>query len=99
MHIYIKKIEFTDSQILEPVNRVFRSGPVDLNKLTPIDKCHGAGEEDVQSCPRRWASLVDERPTRWSTRGAPEISFYAASFNGGKLESQTCSGVSSPRLE
>jgi hypothetical protein len=41
----------------------------------------------VQSCPRRRASLVDERPTRWTTRGSPEISFYETSFNGGKLES------------
>jgi len=41
--------------------------------------------EEMQSCPRRRVSLGDERPTRWSTRSAPEVSFYAACLNGCKL--------------
>jgi hypothetical protein len=37
----------------------------------------------VQSCPRRRWSLATNRPTRWATRGAPWISFYATSASLG----------------
>jgi hypothetical protein len=52
-----------------------RSGPGCLNNLPPSFKWTPGGLPKVQSCPRRRRSLLDNRPTRWATRGAPTISF------------------------
>ena len=51
---------------------------------SPIYKWTAGGLPKVQSCPRRRWSLATNRPTRWATRGAPELASYAASFIVGK---------------
>jgi hypothetical protein len=48
-----------------------------FEQLSPIYKWVPGGLRKVQSCPRRRAALAVDRPTRWTTRGAPQISFYA----------------------
>ena len=59
------------------------SGPGCLNNIPPSFKWTPGGLPKVQSCPwRRW-SLATNRPTRWATRGAPGISFYATSASLG----------------
>lgn len=78
---------------------VKRSGSIDLNRLTPIDKCHGVGLKGcrvVHGGGRRLAT----NDRRGGQLGAHRrFSFYAASRKGCKFDSQTCSGVLSPRLE
>ena len=64
-----------------------RSGPGCLNNLPPSFKWTPGGLPKVQSCPRRRWSLATNRPTRWATRGAPGISFYAASASFGTRSS------------
>ena len=69
------------------VKGVNRSGPGCLNNLPPSFKWTPGGLPTVQSCPRRRWSLATNRPTRWATRGAPGISFYAASASFGTRSS------------
>ena len=59
------------------------SGPGCLNNIPPSFKWTPGGLPKVQSCPRRRWSLATNRPTRWATRGAPGISFYATSASLG----------------
>jgi hypothetical protein len=74
-----------------------RSGSVDLKKLTPIDKCHGAGLKSCRVVHSGGRSMsTNER--RGGQLEAHRRFFYAAS-NYGKLEGQISSGVSSPILE
>ena len=44
-----------------------------FEQLSPIYKWVPGGLRKVQSCPRRRAALAVDRPTRWTTRGAPQI--------------------------
>ncbi len=54
-----------------------------FEQLSPIYKWTPGGLPKVQSCPRRRASLATNAEPRWATRGAPGISFYAASASFG----------------
>ncbi|MDQ2938695.1 MAG: hypothetical protein M3R67_14515, partial [Acidobacteriota bacterium] len=54
-----------------------------FEQLSPIHKWTPGGLPKVQSCPRRRASLATNAEPRWATRGAPNISFYAASASLG----------------
>ena len=54
-----------------------------FEQLSPIYKWTLGGLPKVQSCPRRRASLATNAEPRWATRGAPGISFYAASSSLG----------------
>jgi hypothetical protein len=50
-----------------------------FEQISAIYKWTPGWLREVQSCPRRRSALATNRPTRWATRGAPRISFYAAS--------------------
>jgi hypothetical protein len=72
-----------------------RSGSVDLNRYSPIDKRDGVVSERcrVVHGGGRGQYKDHERPPLWATRGAPEFPFYAASLNAGNPVSQVCCGV------
>ncbi len=54
-----------------------------FEQCSPTFKWTPGGLPKVQSYPRRRASLATSAEPRWVTRGAPRISFYAASTSLG----------------
>ena len=70
-----------------------------FEQLSPIYKWTPGGSQTVQCCPRRRSALATNRPTRWTTRGTPRFSSYAASANFGKVATYFSCGVSRSRLE
>ena len=70
-----------------------------FEQLSPIYKWTPGGLREVQSCPRRRSALATDRPPRWTTRGAPPISFYAACLRFGDRLRYACCGVAPLRRE
>ena len=70
-----------DAQVFE--RQEIKKWPRLFEQLSPIYKWTLGGLPKVQSCPRRRASLATNAEPRWATRGAPGISFYAASSSLG----------------
>ena len=77
----------------------YQKWPRLFEQLSPIYKWTPGGLRTVQSCPRRRASLATYAKPRWTTRGAPRISSYAASAIGGNAARYFSFGVSRSRLE
>ena len=70
-----------------------------IEQLSPIYKWTAGWLVQVQSCPRRRSALATNRPARWTTRGAPRKSCYAARAIVGNVPKYFSSGVSRSRRE
>ena len=78
---------------------IWQKWPRLFEQLPPSFKWTAGRLQTMQSCPRRRSALATNRPTRWATRGTPQISSYAAIASVGSVARYFSSGVSRSRLE